>query len=117
MEENVKSNVQKIANSAVIKGVRKMVSSALSGIEFFFQHYENVVSTNGSAPVYAASADESSPLFPPVIAKHPTGTPITEVFIHGWVYDVENGKVSDLGVSVGPPGRVAPTSPFPLLRT
>jgi len=119
VEENVKSNVQKIANSVVIKGVRTLDSSALSGADlfYFFQHYENVVSTNGSAPASTASSDESSPLFPPVIAKGTTGMPITEVFIHGWVYDVENGKVSDLGVSVGPPGRVVPTSPFPLLRT
>ncbi|TFK32444.1 carbonic anhydrase [Crucibulum laeve] len=28
----------------------------------------------------------------------------TEVYIHGWVYDVETGEVLDLGVSVGPPG-------------
>ncbi|KIM36906.1 hypothetical protein M413DRAFT_31303 [Hebeloma cylindrosporum] len=100
VEENVKSNVQKIANSAVIQN-----------------HYSNVVTTNGSAPAYDASDDVSSPLFPPVITKRTTGTPITEIFIHGWVYDVETGKVSDLGVSVGPPGRVVPTSPFPLLQT
>ncbi|KAJ2933076.1 hypothetical protein H1R20_g4048, partial [Candolleomyces eurysporus] len=25
-------------------------------------------------------------------------------YIHGWVYDIENGQVKDLGVSVGPPG-------------
>ena len=84
---------------------------------FFLQHYVNVVTTNGSsAPACDASDDVTSPLFPAVITKRTTGTPITEVFIHGWVYDVETGKVSDLGVSVGPPGRVVPTSPFPLLQ-
>ncbi|KAG5731983.1 hypothetical protein E4T56_gene18284 [Termitomyces sp. T112] len=36
------------------------------------------------------------------------------VFIHGWVYDIETGEVSDLGVTVGPPGRTIPHSPFPL---
>ena len=81
----------------------------------FFQHYANVVTANGSAPACDASDDVCSPL-PAVITKCTTGTPITEVFIHGWVYDVETGKVSDLGVSVGPPGRMVPTSPFPLLR-
>ena len=42
-----------------------------------------------------------------------TKEPVTEVYIHGWVYDVENGKVSDLNVTVGPPGRAIPPSPFP----
>ncbi|KAF8635322.1 hypothetical protein AX17_003942, partial [Amanita inopinata Kibby_2008] len=45
-----------------------------------------------------------------------TGTdkpPVNAVFIHGWVYDVENGVVSDLDVSVGPPGITVPKSPFP----
>lgn len=41
---------------------------------------------------------------------------VSEVFIHGWVYDVETGIVSDLGVSVGPPGRPMPMSPFPAVR-
>lgn len=35
------------------------------------------------------------------------------IFIHGWVKDIENGVVSDLGVSVGPPGVPIPKSPFP----
>jgi len=37
----------------------------------------------------------------------------TYVFIHGWVYDVENGEVTDLNVSLGPPGREIPKSPWP----
>jgi len=96
VEENVKSNVQKIANSAVIR-----------------DHYEKVVTINGNDEAYQASSSFS----PLVNTKQNTAVLITEVFIHGWVYDVETGKVSDLGVSVGPPGREVPTSPFPLLRT
>ncbi|KAG6910394.1 hypothetical protein DXG01_010749 [Tephrocybe rancida] len=38
----------------------------------------------------------------------------TGVFIHGWVYDIESGEVVDLGVTVGPPGRKIPLTPFPL---
>jgi carbonic anhydrase len=91
VEENVKSNVQKIANSAVIR-----------------DHYVKVVTTNGSSQAHQASS---------TLSPQTTAALITEVFIHGWVYDVETGKVSDLGVSVGPPGREVPTSPFPLLRT
>ncbi|KXN82650.1 Carbonic anhydrase, partial [Leucoagaricus sp. SymC.cos] len=37
----------------------------------------------------------------------------TYVFIHGWVYDLENGEVTDLNVTVGPPGREIPKSPWP----
>lgn len=44
-------------------------------------------------------------------ADHPT-KPATDVFIHGWVYDIENGEVRDLGVSVGPPGKKIPSAPF-----
>ncbi|KAF9485103.1 carbonic anhydrase, partial [Pholiota conissans] len=40
------------------------------------------------------------------------GGPITDVFIHGWVYDIENGEVRDLGISVGPPGKAIPQAPF-----
>ncbi|KAF9477103.1 carbonic anhydrase [Pholiota conissans] len=78
VEENVKSNVQKIANSAVV------------------------------CELFAASVPV--PSSPPI---DPDTLP--EIYIHGWVYDVENGKVSDLNVSVGPPGRDLPFSPFPVI--
>lgn len=35
------------------------------------------------------------------------------VFIHGLVYDVENGEITNLDVSVGPPGVPIPPVPFP----
>ncbi|KAK0488418.1 carbonic anhydrase [Armillaria novae-zelandiae] len=35
------------------------------------------------------------------------------VFIHGLVYDVENGEITNLDVSVGPPGVPVPPVPFP----
>ncbi|KAF8815050.1 carbonic anhydrase [Phlegmacium glaucopus] len=54
------------------------------------------------------------------IAQRTTTTaksePVTGVYIHGWVYDVESGEVSDLGVSVGPPGKVVPPTPFPTIK-
>ncbi|KAF8965042.1 carbonic anhydrase [Flammula alnicola] len=37
---------------------------------------------------------------------------LTDVFIHGWVYDIENGEIRDLGISVGPPGKAIPAPPF-----
>lgn len=46
-------------------------------------------------------------------SSHHSGEAIGDVFIHGWVYDIENGEVRDLGVSVGPPGREIPSAPFP----
>ncbi|EDR01437.1 carbonic anhydrase [Laccaria bicolor S238N-H82] len=42
---------------------------------------------------------------------HDQGT----VYIHGWVYDVESGEVSNLGVSAGPPGKEVPPTLFPLV--
>ncbi|KAK0184966.1 carbonic anhydrase [Armillaria mellea] len=35
------------------------------------------------------------------------------VFIHGLVYDLENGTITNLDVSVGPPGMRIPPVPFP----
>ncbi|KIM46966.1 hypothetical protein M413DRAFT_422536 [Hebeloma cylindrosporum] len=59
----------------------------------------------------------------PVIANHyglfksrtrdSTNKPAHDVFIHGWVYNIVNGEIYDLGVSVGPPGKTIPASPFP----
>lgn len=46
-----------------------------------------------------------------------SGLANAEIYIHGWVYDVENGKVCDLGVTVGPPGAQVPPSPFPVIKT
>ncbi|CAA7263072.1 unnamed protein product [Cyclocybe aegerita] len=79
VEENVKSNVEKIAKSIVVRN-----------------HYASLV----GKPI------------PPASENSPTNE-AGDLFIHGWVYDVENGRVSDLGVSVGPPGRPLPPSPFP----
>lgn len=38
------------------------------------------------------------------------------VFVHGMVYNIENGDVFDLNVTMGPAGALPPQSPFPLLR-
>lgn len=40
----------------------------------------------------------------------------SKFWIHGWVYDIENGEIKDLEVSVGPPGEPIPDSPFPNAR-
>ncbi|KAH6904505.1 carbonic anhydrase [Coprinopsis sp. MPI-PUGE-AT-0042] len=45
-------------------------------------------------------------------AKEETLDGPRDVFIHGWVYDIENGEVRDLGVSVGPAGKPIPKIPF-----
>ncbi|KAJ7593065.1 carbonic anhydrase [Mycena floridula] len=39
--------------------------------------------------------------------------PKVNVFVHGWVFDIETGDIRDLGVSVGPPGVPIPKMPFP----
>ncbi|KAF6745842.1 hypothetical protein DFP72DRAFT_924048 [Ephemerocybe angulata] len=48
-----------------------------------------------------------------------TSEPLHPVYVHGWVYDLETGVVSDLGVSAGPPGWVPPpggVQGFPAMR-
>lgn len=101
MEENVKANVMKLAKSSVIRKVRSFKpfissrhSSYCSLNRFSIQHYASIA--QGPTP-------SNSEL-------------IADVYIHGWVYDVENGQVSDLGVSVGPPGKLLPPTPFPTIK-
>ena len=38
------------------------------------------------------------------------------MFIHGWVYDIENGQIQDLNISVGPPGVAIPPAPFSAVK-
>ncbi|TFK72481.1 carbonic anhydrase [Pluteus cervinus] len=38
--------------------------------------------------------------------------PLVDVYVHGWVYDIETGEIRDLGISVGPPGKEIPATPF-----
>ncbi|TFK38036.1 carbonic anhydrase [Crucibulum laeve] len=45
-------------------------------------------------------------------ARRAEGGAAANVFIHGWVYDIETGEVKDLGISVGPPGVAIPPAPF-----
>lgn len=40
----------------------------------------------------------------------------TDVFVHGFVYDEGTGKVHDLNVSFGPPGKAIPHVPFEALQ-
>ncbi|PBK67464.1 carbonic anhydrase [Armillaria solidipes] len=40
------------------------------------------------------------------------GETLVQVFIHGWVYDIANGGIQNLGISVGPPGVEIPSVPF-----
>ena len=45
------------------------------------------------------------------------GSGSQDVFIHGWVYDIETGEIRDLGVSVGPPNKTIPAAPFALVAS
>lgn len=40
------------------------------------------------------------------------GGEVGDVFVHGFVYDIANGEIHNLGVSVGPPGVEIPPVPF-----
>ncbi|KAL9712243.1 hypothetical protein Ac2012v2_005321 [Leucoagaricus gongylophorus] len=84
VEENVKANVNRIAGSYVMR-----------------DHYASL------PPPTSPSSSE------PPSGSGKNGLQGTYVFIHGWVYDLENGEVTDLNVSLGPPGREIPKSPWP----
>ncbi|KAK0463746.1 carbonic anhydrase [Desarmillaria tabescens] len=47
-----------------------------------------------------------------LIVERYSNTTSAAVFIHGLVYDVENGEITNLDVSVGPPGISIPPVPF-----
>ncbi|KAF9445626.1 carbonic anhydrase [Macrolepiota fuliginosa MF-IS2] len=87
VEENVKASVRRIATDSIIANRYATLSS--SSI------------SNSTTPAEKRSGDES--------------TPPVDVFIHGWVYDIENGEVRDLNVSAGPPGKAIPAAPFPVV--
>lgn len=65
---------------------------------------ENSVITNHYALLKSSGAGNST------AKRSGTKTPIHAVFIHGWVYNIVNGEIHDLGVSVGPPGMAIPSS-------
>ncbi|TFK26091.1 carbonic anhydrase [Coprinopsis marcescibilis] len=48
-----------------------------------------------------------------IIKQHFSNPSLGEIYVHGWVYDIENGEIRDIGVSVGPPGKAIPQAPFP----
>ncbi|KDR79973.1 hypothetical protein GALMADRAFT_61844 [Galerina marginata CBS 339.88] len=90
VEENVKAGVRRIVADSVI--------------------------SNHFALLPKASATPAVNVTPPVNAtiteKRAEGGAPTEVFVHGFVYDIESGVVQDLGISVGPPGVAIPKIPF-----
>ncbi|GAA6013080.1 hypothetical protein JCM10207_006165 [Rhodosporidiobolus poonsookiae] len=80
VEENVKYNVQLLAQDAsVLKSWSAWKEYAEQG---------NITST-ASAHARRSSAESETPV---------------ELWVHGWVYNVSTGLVNDLGVSVGPDG-------------
>lgn len=83
------------------------------------QHYAYALATNGPGPTSSPSTFEPSSLQIPMTSTAATNANntrpgrATEIFMHGWVYDVKAGQVFDLGVSVDPPERDLPVRPFP----
>ncbi|KAF8155566.1 carbonic anhydrase [Crassisporium funariophilum] len=86
VEENVKSSVRRIAADSVLANHYALLAAA----------GENPTANSTATPI-RRSGEGGAP---------------TDVFIHGWVYDIETGEVKDLGISVGPPGKAIPPPPF-----
>ncbi|BGP35379.1 hypothetical protein JCM10296v2_007215 [Rhodotorula toruloides] len=77
VEENVRINVQRLAQD--------------SSVQHAWYLYKQHTSTQ----------DVEQPATP---ARRSEDKKQAELWIHGWIYDVETGLVEDLGVSVGPDG-------------
>jgi len=59
---------------------------------------------------YALLANSTEPT--PAVKRRSEAGPPKDVFVHGFVYDIETGLVHNLGVSVGPSGKEIPAIPF-----
>ncbi|KAJ7497021.1 carbonic anhydrase [Mycena latifolia] len=83
VEENVKASVARIQKDSILAKVNTLLSPG----------------------AFAKSAVSTKPT--------PTGSPTEiDVFVHGFVYDMETGDVLNLGVTFGPPGKTLPKVPF-----
>ncbi|GAA6037477.1 hypothetical protein JCM8097_008207 [Rhodosporidiobolus ruineniae] len=78
VEENVKLNVERVASDSSVK-------------KAWSAYYAQESNSTTSATVGHER-------------RSPTADEAVELWVHGWVYDVSTGLVSDLGVSVGPHG-------------
>ncbi|KAG8813803.1 hypothetical protein FRC18_002279 [Serendipita sp. 400] len=81
VEENVKQQVQRIADSSVMKNR--------------FDEIITKLNTDGT-PKPATEERRAK--------RAEEGETLKPIFVHGWVHDLETGEVLDLNVSVGPAG-------------
>lgn len=90
----------------------KLAEEGVRGVHLHDPAFRALVEENVKANVWRVSRSH-------VIRDHHTAyaasleqnggkSDMNPVYVHGWVYDLENGVVSDLGVSSGPPGWVPP---------
>jgi len=88
VEENVKESVSNIANDPVMQ-----------------VHWEafDLEQQGGSSPAARKRAGGE-------------GAPLKPVFVHGLVYDISNGQISDLGITAGPPGFPLQSPPASAVR-
>ncbi|KAJ6558461.1 carbonic anhydrase [Mycena vulgaris] len=87
VEENVKASVARIREDSILAKVKT---------SFFHLIFLIFRKQTGSA-----------------INPAPTGDPTEiDVFVHGFVYDMDTGDVYNLGVTFGPPGKTLPKVPF-----
>lgn len=103
VEENVKASVRRIRDDSVIAN--------------HFASLPGATCTSGSTEPGA----EAKPEIELEISLEPKyerreEKPHHEVFVHGLVYDIETGKIHNLGVSVGPPCVEVPELPWEMVK-
>ncbi|KAF4564529.1 hypothetical protein EYR40_010694 [Pleurotus pulmonarius] len=107
VEENVKAGVRAMVADSVLSNVSYIpplsipypINLPLPRV-LHIQHYA-ALAGNGTEHITGRSVEG----------------PLADVFVHGLVYDIENGEIRDLGISVGPPGKPIPELPFPKVNS
>lgn len=118
VEENVRENAKRVAESQVIKDHYAALPPAPTPL--LAPLPASLAGLIQPQPTPPPSDQASTPSSPSADnAAAPTTPPRNPVYVHGWVYDLESGVVSDLGVSTGPPGWSTPrtySGGFPYTR-
>ncbi|KAJ7287324.1 carbonic anhydrase [Mycena rebaudengoi] len=139
VEENVKASVTRIQKDSILAKLyaspaASSLASSASSTSSSSASSEGTDSASPSKSIFSAKPKGSPPHKPKnarqaesasaepslsgvittsALPGTPTGSPTqVDVFVHGFVYDMESGDVLNLGVTFGPAGKTLPKVPF-----